>query len=271
MSDPLELTPVQRLVLAFWALFAVLFRPDVARAVHMLRVTQGAQGLPPRPAAPEPWHAAPPPVATPPVAPPAPMPTPPERVAAPPPTVAAPSSTRTPAPEPAKPGAVGPIPPPAAAAPPAKPAAAEKVQPERPAAAAVRAPEPPRADPRAAALQLLAALQREGRLVDFLEEDLTGFPDASIGAAARTVHAGCKRAIEAMFQLEPVFREAEGARVTVAAGFDAGAIRLSGNVVGQPPFQGALRHHGWRAREVKLPPPPDGKDLTVVAPAEIEL
>ncbi|MFY3742704.1 DUF2760 domain-containing protein [Anaeromyxobacter sp. Red801] len=267
MSDPLELTPVQRLVLAFWALFAVLFRPDVARAVHMLRVTRGAQGLPPSPVAPEPWHAAPPPVATPP----APMPTPPERAPAPPPAAAAPPSARTPAPapEPAKPGATGPIPPPAAA--PAKPAAAEKAAPEKPAPAAVRAPEPPRADPRAPALQLLAALQREGRLVDFLEEDLTGFPDASIGAAARTVHAGCKRAIEAMFQLEPVFREAEGARVTVAPGFDAGAIRLSGNVVGQPPFQGALRHHGWRAREVKLPPPPDGKDLTVVAPAEVEL
>jgi hypothetical protein len=85
------------------------------------------------------------------------------------------------------------------------------------------------------------------------------------------VHAGCKRAIEEYFRLEPVFREPEGARVTVAPGFDPAAIRLTGNVVGTPPFQGALRHHGWRAREVKLPPAKDGVDQTLVAPAEVEL
>jgi hypothetical protein len=114
-------------------------------------------------------------------------------------------------------------------------------------------------------------LQREGRLVDFLEEDLSGFPDASIGAAARTVHAGCKRALEEYFRLEPVLKDAEGAQVTVPRGFDAAAIRLTGNVVGEPPFKGSLRHHGWRAREVKLPPPRDGVDAALLAPAEVEL
>jgi uncharacterized protein DUF2760 len=138
-------------------------------------------------------------------------------------------------------------------------------------AAPAKAPAAPAApDPRGA-LQLLALLQREGRLVDFVEEDLAGFPDASIGAAARTVHAGCKRAIEELFRLEAVYREPEGAKVTVAPGFDAATVRLTGNVVGKPPFQGALRHHGWRAREVKLPPAPDGKDLAILAPAEVEL
>ena len=100
-------------------------------------------------------------------------------------------------------------------------------------------------DPRPA-LQLLAVLQREGRLVDFIEEDLTGFPDASDRRRGTHVHAGCKRAIEEYFRLEPVLREPEGARITVAAGFDPAAVRLTGNVVGEPPFQGALRHHGWR-------------------------
>jgi hypothetical protein len=137
--------------------------------------------------------------------------------------------------------------------------------------APAKAPEPPRAPDTRAALQLLGLLQREGRLVDFVEEDLAGFPDSAIGAAARTVHAGCKKVIEELFRLEAVYRESEGAKVTVAAGFDASAVRLTGNVVGQPPFQGALRHHGWRAREVKLPPSPDGKDLAIVAPAEVEL
>ena len=135
---------------------------------------------------------------------------------------------------------------------------------ENGAGASAKAPEPARAPDTRAALQLLGLLQREGRLVDFVEEDLAGFPDSAIGAAARTVHAGCKKVIDELFRLEAVYREGEGARVTVAAGFDATAVRLTGNVVGKPPFQGALRHHGWRAREVKLPPPPDGQDLAIV-------
>src|SRR5258706_10952915 len=52
----------------------------------------------------------------------------------------------------------------------------------------------PRVDPLASALQLLALLQREGRFVDFLEEDVTSFSDADIGAAARVVHGGCRKA-----------------------------------------------------------------------------
>jgi hypothetical protein len=121
------------------------------------------------------------------------------------------------------------------------------------------------------ALWLLAVLQREGRLVDFLEEDLAGFPDAAVGAAARTVHAGCKKALAELLGLEPVLREREGAQVTVERGFDPAAVRLTGNVVGEPPFRGALRHHGWRAREVRLPPVRDREDASVIAPAEVEL
>lgn len=149
--------------------------------------------------------------------------------------------------------------PPEPAVPPAPvPAAQSTVEAER------------RPDPRPA-LALLASLQREGRLVDFIEEDLSGFSDAEIGAAARTVHTGCKRAIESWFQLEPVYAHPEGASVTIERGFDPGAIRLTGNVVGEPPFQGALRHHGWKARDVKVPWPSDGRDPHVVAPAEVEL
>jgi hypothetical protein len=107
--------------------------------------------------------------------------------------------------------------------------------------------------------------------VDFIEEDLTGFPDSAIGAAARTVHAGCRKALAELFDLEPVLREAEGATVTVERGFDPSAIRLTGNVVGEAPFRGALRHHGWRARAVKIPPASGGTDPNILAPAEVEL
>ncbi len=285
MQGP-DLSPIQRLVLAFYAFFAILFQADVAAAFYRVREARRA-GAP----LPEPTPGTPgaprvtelPTAAVPaPVPPPAPGPAP--AAGAPPQAKAVPPPAKpAEAPKPAEPPKLAEA---AKPAEPPKPAEGAKAAPEaaKPAAPAVvkAAPEPPRPaaapapvapaapDPRGA-LQLLAVLQREGRLVDFIEEDLAGFPDASIGAAARTVHAGCKRAIEEYFRLEPVFREPEGARVTVAPGFDPSAIRLTGNVVGAPPFQGALRHHGWRAREVRLPSAKDGGDPTLVAPAEVEL
>ncbi|HYR20451.1 MAG TPA: DUF2760 domain-containing protein [Myxococcales bacterium] len=120
-------------------------------------------------------------------------------------------------------------------------------------------------------LHLIALLQREGRLLDFCEEDVAKYSDAEVGAAARTVHAGCRKVLRSALALEPVRAEAEGAQVQVPPGFDPGAVRLTGNVIGNPPFTGTLRHHGWKAREVRLPPPPAGQDATMLAPAEVEL
>lgn len=122
-----------------------------------------------------------------------------------------------------------------------------------------------------AALQLLALLQREGRFVDFLEEDVAGFPDAQIGAAARVVHEKCRSAIREHFPLEPVRSEEEGATVKLEKGFDAARVRVVGNVVGEPPFIGTLSHRGWRVREVRLPKMAEGHDPSIVSPAEVEL
>jgi hypothetical protein len=119
------------------------------------------------------------------------------------------------------------------------------------------------------ALRLLALLQREGRLVDFCEEELSGFPDAQVGAAARAVHAGCRKALREAFAPTAVRSEAEGAPVVLEAGFDPNAVRLTGNVAGNPPFRGTLRHHGWRASMTRLPTAKG--DATLLAPAEVEL
>lgn len=127
------------------------------------------------------------------------------------------------------------------------------------------------ADGNGAAVQLLAILQREGRLLDFLQEDVDSYSDAQIGAAVRDIHRGCKKALAEHMPLEPVLREPENAQVRVDPGFDPSRIRLVGNVVGEPPFTGALRHHGWRIAKVTLPPPARGTDPSVVAPAEVEL
>lgn len=121
------------------------------------------------------------------------------------------------------------------------------------------------------AVRLLAVLQREGRFIDFLQEDVSSFDDADIGAAARGVHSGCLKAVEEFVELTPVMDGEEGGSVTIDEGFDASAIRLVGNVQGDPPFKGTLSHHGWRAAKVKLPELPESMDAMVVAPAEVEV
>lgn len=121
------------------------------------------------------------------------------------------------------------------------------------------------------AVSLLALLQREGRLVDFLREDISAYPDAQVGAAVRAIHASCRKVLDEHLALEPVRSEAEGARVLVERDFDASTIRLTGNVSGKPPFRGVLRHRGWRTRRVELPADPLGQDPAIVAPAEVEI
>ena len=122
-----------------------------------------------------------------------------------------------------------------------------------------------------AALQLLGLLQREARLVDFIQEDVAPYSDAEIGAAARVVHGGCRKLLAEHFTLAPVRAEAEGSRVTLAAGFDAAAVRLTGNVVGQAPFTGTLSHRGWQVTQVRLPQLTDARAAAIIAQAEVEL
>ncbi|MEO7854747.1 MAG: DUF2760 domain-containing protein [Rubrivivax sp.] len=122
-----------------------------------------------------------------------------------------------------------------------------------------------------AALQLLALLQRDARLIDFVGENLSGYTDAQIGAAARLVHEGCGKVLREHFDIVPVRDEPEASRITLPAGFDAAAVRLTGNVVGQPPFTGELAHRGWRVTEVRLPKVAEGHDTRLLAPAEVVL
>jgi uncharacterized protein DUF2760 len=121
------------------------------------------------------------------------------------------------------------------------------------------------------AIQMLALLQRDGRLIDFLAEDVSYYPDVQLGAAVRTIHESCAQVLDRYVKLEPVLDSAEEQPVTVPAGFDPAAIKLIGNVVGAPPVRGLLRHKGWRVKEVNLPPLPQGTGRMVVAPAEVEL
>jgi hypothetical protein len=125
---------------------------------------------------------------------------------------------------------------------------------------------------RSDALTLLATLQRDARLIDFLMEDLSGYDDAHIGAAARDVHRACAAALEHMFELRPLRYQEEGARVEIVAGYDPVQVTLTGNVTGQLPLRGILVHHGWQAMQCELPAwSGQEESARVIAPAEIEV
>ena len=132
-------------------------------------------------------------------------------------------------------------------------------------------PSPPVvADDTDRAIQILALLQRDGRLVDFLMEDLAAYPDAQVGAAVRDVHAGSRAALTRYATLAPVIDDEEGRPVTVDRGTDPAAVKVVGAVSGEPPYRGVLRHRGWEASRLDLPPLP-ASGRTIVAPAEVEI
>ncbi len=136
---------------------------------------------------------------------------------------------------------------------------------------AVAQPPPPTTGPAEGAVQMLALLQRDGRLVDFLREDISSYDDAQIGAAVRDVHASCRTTLDRYLALQPVMPDEEGRPVTVDAGFDPATIKVIGEVTGRPPYTGVLRHRGWRVAETHLPKLPDGEGRQIVAPAEVEI
>jgi len=148
--------------------------------------------------------------------------------------------------------------------PPSKPQA-------EPAWAAPPAPAAARAD--AEIVSFLAMLQEKGRLVDFLMDNINPYNDAQVGAAARVVHAGCKRVLQEHFNIHPLRTEDEGSTVQVPAGYAADEYRLVGKIAGQAPFSGVLVHRGWKTDMVKLPQllPSVPGQLPAIAPAEVEL
>jgi uncharacterized protein DUF2760 len=149
--------------------------------------------------------------------------------------------------------------------------ARELVQPPAPVAPVQQPPPAVAVESADRAVQMLAILQRDGRLIDFLTEDISPYPDAQIGAAVRDLHQNCKQTLERYVTLEPVIASEEGQPVTVQEPVDPAEIKLIGNVSGRPPLRGLLRHRGWRVSAVNLPPLPSGTGRSVVAQAEVEI
>ncbi len=122
-----------------------------------------------------------------------------------------------------------------------------------------------------AVVQLLGLFQREGRLIDFLLEDIEPYDDAQIGAAVREVHRGCRNAIMDVLNLKPILEAGEGTEVEIEEDFDPSKIRLIGNLHGNPPYKGVIRHPGWRFTELNLPKWTGKEKTDVIAPAEVEI
>ncbi|WP_020589035.1 DUF2760 domain-containing protein [Desulfobacter curvatus] len=120
-------------------------------------------------------------------------------------------------------------------------------------------------------LHFISVLQREGRLLDFFAEELSVYDDDQIGAAVRSIQEDCKKSVDKYLSLVPVIDKEEGDEVEVEPGFDPNAITLTGNVSGEPPFKGVLRHRGWKAAKNEVPKLSDVQDASIVAPAEVEV
>jgi len=123
----------------------------------------------------------------------------------------------------------------------------------------------------APAVQVLGLLQKDGRFVDFIMEDLSAYSDQDVGAAVRDIHAGCRKVLNKYFSVVKIYSQGEGSRVQVEEGFDPSKIEIQGDISGKTRFSGELLHGGWYAQNIQLPTVAEGADDKVIAPAQVEV
>ncbi len=142
----------------------------------------------------------------------------------------------------------------------------KKAQPTAKPAPAVRAPQPSDG-----ALQILGILQRDSRLIDFMMEDISAYSDDQVGAAVRDLHQQCRDSLNRYLLLKPVIDGVEGTPTKLDTN-DPSTVKLLGNVPASGKAAGGvLRHKGWKAEKIDLPPLPTGSNASVIAPAEVEI
>ncbi len=120
-------------------------------------------------------------------------------------------------------------------------------------------------------LRLLYYLQQAGRFVDFFKEDISGFTDVQVGAAARKIHQDCAKELDELISIRPLRDEPEGAMIQVPKDYNPAQIKVVGKVKGEPPFAGTLVHRGWKAQKRSLPKKSGEQVPEVICPAEVEV
>jgi hypothetical protein len=131
-------------------------------------------------------------------------------------------------------------------------------------------PPPPIVKVSDGALQLLGILQRDGRLLDFLLEDIAPYSDEQVGSAARSMQGPCREALNRYLTITPVIDGVEGTFVQ-APSKDPAAVKFLGNVPAKIPSGGLLRHRGWAVTDTRLPVLAPKQNVSVLAPAELEV
>lgn len=110
---------------------------------------------------------------------------------------------------------------------------------------------------RSDAIELLAALQREARFVDFVKESLDGADDADVGAIARDVHNRCAATLERFFAIRPLADVAEGETIQLSAkeASNASRVRLScsSSSIPEEGLRVKVTHSGWKIEKLSLP------------------
>ncbi|UDQ98660.1 DUF2760 domain-containing protein [Lentisphaerota bacterium WC36G] len=121
------------------------------------------------------------------------------------------------------------------------------------------------------ALYMLHLLQREGRLIDFLQEDLSNFDDTQVGAAVRLIHQNCSDVLTEYMTIEKIVKDVnEGANITISENeISSNLYKLSGSVPNKAPYEGILEHQGWHATEINLPQINNAFDCSVLKAADV--
>ena len=98
------------------------------------------------------------------------------------------------------------------------------------------------------AVYCLNLLQREGRMVDFLMEDISAYTSEQVGTAVREIHAGSQKVLHQSFHIERIRKEDENQTLTIDGELDPSQVKLTGNVGDSGPYTGMLTHKGWKAQ-----------------------
>ncbi len=119
---------------------------------------------------------------------------------------------------------------------------------------------------------MLSALQREARLVDLIQEDLSKYSDAQVGAAARPCLQSCASTLSRLFGLAAVSDAGEGASVDIGDEIGNGGSPARYQWIGEgSSTSGKLVHQGWQATQVDLPTWTGAEaDANVIAPAQLQ-
>ncbi|WDQ18473.1 DUF2760 domain-containing protein [Rhodopirellula sp. P2] len=119
------------------------------------------------------------------------------------------------------------------------------------------------------AITLLAALQRDARLVDLIHENLDQYGDDQVGAAARPCLKQCRQTLDRLLGIVPLVEVSDGQVLPVDVSTSSARLRWVGESSGAS--QGKVVHHGWVATQVQLPAwSGSADDALVIAPAQVQ-